>query len=587
MALFIDTLRQFMGWDLPERHIQLEFNLVALRNTVAPSLSNLYQLEKLRKTADQDRILLRELLLKARQLNRCKLSVRRRLALSENLIGLFYAPAISLIALYSKDGGVPDTEARQESLDGIIETCSVLINSYKSLVHTLHSASSFRLAHSLPQFDVSVFRIFDLLRLKQKVKGIRYQQLSDAAWQTANTLIHMMLAAGRADQLMILMENKYIKGEQLKTMRVRDIYAELQISHRFQLLKWPVQWQVLLNYSIGLGDFKLGLLKDEDETQALLKSHTISYCYDSMPTRTSRSGTQSAPSLLLNWTKLEQKISADFAHVLRSKKNADPMQIAKHLTLLSAAERLAMAQLQFDTFPWQTEALTDLRQRLPDLRIFIGFSEVFHLLQHIASDGGWQGVGQRMSDLLARHSSALSEDDVGTIESAWFMQFQSATSLRLGTQETRYTKDMKIGEIAAYMLTQEDIRRPCLGVIKRIFRPKAGSVVIDIEKLSASAESVWLNKAPESKASLMDTTKFDRETAFPGIIGSDARHGRTLFLPNVYRVAEGSQLLLQRQSEVDTADVGNIISVTKGYTQTPLRLTTPVLKTYLELAPAA
>lgn len=587
MAFFVDTLRQFMGWDLPQRDLQLEFNLVALRNTVAPSLSSLYQLEKLRKTADQDRVLLRELLLKARQLNRCKLSVRRRLALNENLIGLFYAPAVSLIALYSKDGGVPDTEARQESLDGIVETCSVLINSYKSLAHKLHSASSFRLAHSLPQFDLSVFRIFDLLRLKQKVKGIRYQELSDTAWQTANTLIHMMLAAGRADKLMILMENKYIKGDQLKTMRVRDIYAELQISHRFQLLKWPVQWQVLLNYSIGLGDFKLSLLKDEDATQALLKNHTISYCYDSMPTRTSRTSTQSAPGLLLNWTNLEQKISADFAHVLRSKKNADPMQIAKHLTLLSAAERLAMAQLQFDSFPWQAEPLTDLRQRLPDLRIFIGFSEVFHLLQHIASDGGWQGVGQRMSDLLARHSSALSEDDVGTVESAWFMHFQSATSLRLGTQETRYTKDMKIGEITAYMLTLQEIHRPCLGVIKRIFRPQAGSVIIDIEKLSASAEAVWLNKAPEPQALALIAGKFDRETAFPGIIGSDVRHGRTLFLPNVYRVAEGSQLLLQRQAEVDMADVGNIISVTKGYTQTPLRLTKPVLKTYLELAPAA
>ncbi|MCX7219168.1 MAG: hypothetical protein NTY70_09585 [Burkholderiales bacterium] len=585
MAFFVDTFRQFMGWDLPQRDLQLEFNLVALRNTVAPSLSSLYQLDKLRKNTDQDRILLRELLLKARQLNRCKLSVRRRLALSENLIGLFYAPAMSLIAQYSKDGGVPDTEARQESLDGIVETCSVLINSYKSVAHKLHSASSFRLAHSLPQFDLSVFRIFDLLRLKQKVKGIRYQELSDTAWQTANTLIHMMLAAERADKLMILMENKYIKGDQLKTMRVRDIYAELQISNRFQLLKWPVQWQVLLNYSIGLGDFKLGVLKDA--TQALMKNHTISYCYDSMPTRTSRSSGQSAPSLLLNWTKLEQKISTDFTNVLRSKKNADPMQIAKHLTLLSAAERLALAQLQFDTFPWHEEPQTDLRQRLPDLRIFIGFSEVFHLLQHIAADGGWQGVGQRMADLLARHSSALSEDDVGTVESAWFMHFQGETSLRLGTQETLYTKNMKIGEITAYMVTLQEVRRPCLGVIKRIFRPQAGSVIIDIEKLSASAEAVWLNKTPEQETQALTAGKFDRETAFPGIVGNDVRHGQTLFLPNVYRVAEGSQLLLQRQAEVDLADVGNIISVTKGYTQTPLRLTKSALKTYMELAPAA
>jgi len=170
---------------------------------------------------------------------------------------------MNLIALYRKDGGVPDSIHRQSSLDDIIEICSGLINSYKQVVHVLHSASSFRYARSRNQLDKSAFRIFDLLRLKQKVKAIRYQKLSDAAWQTANTLIHMMLDAGRADQPMVLMERKYCKGSQLKTQRMRDLYLQLQIGQRFQLLKWPVQWQTLLDYSIGLGDFKLEMKADD------------------------------------------------------------------------------------------------------------------------------------------------------------------------------------------------------------------------------------------------------------------------------------------------------------------------------------
>ncbi len=567
MVFLIDVMRQFMGWDLSKRDLTFHYSLAAVRNTAKPVLSHLFQLEKLRKNSDHDKEMLRQLLFKVRQLNRCSLGVRHRLALNEHIVGLFYAPAMGLFAQYSKDGGVPDSEDRQQTLDGMIEICHALMNSYKSVVGKLYAASTFRYAHSLNEFDVSCFRILDLLRLKQRIKGIRYQELSDVAWQTANSIIYMMLEADRADKQMVLMAGKYIKSSEVKTMRMRDLYSELQISHRFQLLKWPVQWQMLLDCSIGLGDFKLTFSKDEEQSQGLLKYQTISYFDDCIATRAQRRHDQSIPGLLLNWDKLHQKITSDFAQVLRAQKNTDPAQITKHLTLLSAPERLALAQLQSDTFFQKKEEISDIFQRLPDLRIFVGFSEVFHLLAHIASDGGWQKVGQRMSDLLARHSSALSEDDIGTVESAWFIHFHHATSLRLGTQETRYTKNMKIGEITAYVMTPEDIRRPCLGVITRISRPQAGSILIDIEKTSSHAESVWVNKT-----SIQNDAQFDKENAFPGIIGRDGVNGMSLFLANIYRVAEGSILLIEQNSIISKVVVGNIISVTKGFTLTAVRL---------------
>jgi hypothetical protein len=387
----------------------------------------------------------------------------------------------------------------------------------------------------------------------------------------------MMLEAGRLDKQMLLMSGKYLQSSNVKTMRIRDLYSELQISHRFQLLKWPVQWQTLLDCSIGLGDFKLAFSKDEEQSQELLKYQTISYFDDCIATRLQRRRDQSLPGLLLNWDKLYQRITSDFAQILRAQKNTDPTQITKHLTLLSASERLALAQLQSDTFFQKKEEIPDIFQSLPDLRIFVGFSEVFHLLAHIASDGGWQKVGQRMSDLLARHSSALSEDDVGTVESAWFIHFHHATSLRLGTQETRYTKNMKIGEITAYVMTPEDIRRPCLGVITRISRPQAGSILIDIEKMSSHAESVWVNKT-----SIQNDTQFDMENAFPGIIGRDGVNGMSLFLANIYRVAEGSILLIEQNSIVSKIVVGNIISVTKGFTLTAVRLISQDISVFSE-----
>ena len=63
------------------------------------------------------------------------------LALNESIVGLFYAPAMGLFAQYCKDGGVPDSEDRQQTLDGMIEICHALMNSYKSVADNLYAAS--------------------------------------------------------------------------------------------------------------------------------------------------------------------------------------------------------------------------------------------------------------------------------------------------------------------------------------------------------------------------------------------------------------------------------------------------------------
>jgi len=81
-----------MGWDLPVRQVQLNYSLSLVRSTPAPVLSSLYQLDKVRRNAEHDRELIRQVTLKVRQLNRCPMSIKRRLALNENLIGLFWRP---------------------------------------------------------------------------------------------------------------------------------------------------------------------------------------------------------------------------------------------------------------------------------------------------------------------------------------------------------------------------------------------------------------------------------------------------------------------------------------------------------------
>jgi hypothetical protein len=134
------------------------------------------------------------------------------------------------------------------------------------------------------------------------------------------------------------------------------------------------------------------------------------------------------------------------------------------------------------------EVIEEKEQQVADLRIFVGFPEVYNLLQH---KHGRFCLEERMEDVLAKRSALIAEDDAAIEKSMWSLLHQNAKMARLSTQETVFTTPMGIGSLFAYGLG-EDINRPGFAVVSRIFRPSHKRVVIDLHRIASYAEPVMM-----------------------------------------------------------------------------------------------
>ena len=572
MTLLPRWLHDWLGLQYAEKRLPFSIALPLVKSATAPVLNTLYQRQKHRETQEHDEQFLVLLLKNVRQLNRYKASMSRRLDYNHRLTALFYPLAVVLVGQFSKNGGVPDSQRRAEVLDCMIAICGELVNSYGLVIQHYQQSSPFRYARSLKKIDLATFRLLELLKFKQTMKALRYQALSARSWGMANSVVHILAANQRLTVLQKTLDQQYRRDQPLALGRAVDVYLALQMVERMQLSYWPVQWQTWLIRSIGVGDLKINLNQDGSNVKSTQTS--LVYYADTEPTRftATQSHDQRSP-LVIEWDALQQVMTSDLAQVIRSRQSGGSVSLSKHLSLFGPDEQLAIAQLQYQCFrryPSRNTYPSDQKKEIPDLRIFIGFNEILALLRHVESGGGWKGVGRRMSDLLARHSAVFSDDAVGTVESAWFLQHQDDNMICLSTLESRHTSHMNIGDLAAYMLEQRDWHQPRLGIIQRIVRPQAGQVNVEIQFMSEHAESVLIDMAEASLVNQPNDKHVGAEEPIRAIKGM--RDGvLQLILPRGVHLRDQQKLALHSKKGLQRVQRGHVISASKACTVFALR----------------
>jgi hypothetical protein len=191
------------------------------------------------------------------------------------------------------------------------------------------------------------------------------------------------------------------------------------------------------------------------------------------------------------------------------------------------------------------------------MRIFIGFSSVYRLLQNIHM--GKYGVGTRLDDVLAKRSAVFADDDVATVESVWFLQYEDKDILRLKTQESKFTTSMRIGMMAAYGVGNDGIAKPRFGVIARIFRPSPQIVIVDIVKHGDYVEPVVVSQ----DAAALDSKE---HTGVLGAIIVKSAQGETkLLLPPLSTLREQAALTMKRLKSREAINLGKLQTVTRDF----------------------
>jgi hypothetical protein len=496
----------------------------------------------------------------ARALSRCTLAPGKRLQVTDEFASHFVLIAAKHIKTHSDDGGIPDNDRRKAILDTTSAVIGYLIDSYKVAFRKLYGGTPAGAAGSR-EFELSAFRILELTKLLQRVLGLRYQVLTGPAWLSVNTVYHVMRAAGRDTVPIEPLETDLLEDSDAPPQSVAEMFLAIQMIARFDILKWPTELhQFLFAYCKSIGF--LGELIADDGA-ALRRNTSLAYCYDTRQARMVRANAAETlgPSVVIDWTKMIKKITNDMIVFFGPATKVDLSYFQKRLETMTYNGCLSLVQLQFDCFTDERPhaAIDTGRGEACDMRIFIGFKSVYELLHNIHR--GKYGIGNRLDDVLAKRSAVFADDDVATVESVWFRQYEDKDLVRLKTQESKFTTSMRIGMMAAYGVGNDGIAKPLFGMIARIFRPSAGEVIVDIVKHGEYLEPLLVSS---------DAAAFDGKDRSAGLVlGAilvKATQGDTkLLLPPLSTLREQARLVMKRMTSREPITLGKLQTVTRDF----------------------
>jgi hypothetical protein len=496
---------------------------------------------------------LRTCLREARKLPRCELTPAKRMAAGEAFLAAFVPIVFRQVKSFSGEGGVPDPEPRQVILDTIVEVVRLLAESYKmSFVDAWTGSGKF--------LEASAFRVLELARLQQRVCGLRYQALRDSEWLAVNNIFHAVRDAGKADTRHIVLEHFALPEDPPKTQSIEGVFLSIQLVARLDLLRWPVEWQA---HAFVFGSVVRRLVKlVDDPAGGLLPGNSVSYAYDARPARSKwlPDDDASGSLLVINWSALLTRMFKDYSALADDSTPDYLKKIPDRLATVPQSERLALAQLQLECVSSEEPAAApqDVPGTAADMRIFIGFAAVYQLV--LTLHGNPDAVGTRLADVLAKRSALMGDDGAATTGSVWFVLYEDAALIRLKTQETRFTTRLKIGAPAAYGIGREGIAKPSFGVVARIQRSSATTVVVDILKHGNYVAAVVLSKDPEAFAKPEGQAE-----VVGGIIARDGSGKDTLLLPPTATLRRKDRLVMKMATGTRSIALRKLKLVTRSF----------------------
>ncbi|MDD5478788.1 hypothetical protein [Rhodoferax sp.] len=471
------SLRGALGLDLPPRAAPLGFKFPALSQRLQAQSGLGLAFDAKLKRAQEDPTAVFELIKdRVKHLNRCALSTRQRQQLTNEVTQLFFEPALQVCHPQPTAAAVPEPAERRKRVLLAAEISHILMVSNQILFNSYYQLSNFQFQRARAKFQQAGVRVMELFQLTQQLKALRYQLPDQNDWRALHTVLHTLQAHDRIDQPRRTLKHQLgLESPQ----SVASLFIGAVIFDFFKPLQWPTQLQwVTLSY-----------LKSVAKSVRLV----FQPCHqparrDVIATPAPLSATQPESSqVVLDCAVLFTHIRTDclaLIKALRSKKMADvPARLAK----FKEQERLVVAHTLLHALDQTApEPASEHSHPLQDLRLFVGFSGVFALLQHQQGEFAHE---ERLADALAKRSAIMAQDHHSGQSTLWTLVHETPSRIRLSTQESSYTTPLSVGSLLAYGMG-EAIKHPCLAVVARLERVSSNTVLLDLAVLSHYAEPV-------------------------------------------------------------------------------------------------
>ena len=492
-------IRNFFGLDLPPRTIELRLELVPPnRKGRRPPLVAHKLHAVLKASRATPREFMERFLLTARDISRYPMSKKRRLALIELLARQLYVEVAPALKVISKEGGgIPEQEGRTAMLV-LYERCvNALSDSYLLILASDYERSNFWYARVRPRVYLCACRILELTKLHHRIMGLRYMPLPSATTRVANTVFVAMRACEQVDFPIDALSARTQALDTRSTVSLQQLYASLLSYVILDYAAWPEQEQFFIDtYCNSIQD----AIRFDDYTAPPVtraKDQLLVGCYqDSPPGPKLPAGAGIGPVLTIDYRILADSIRGDYVELSRARGDRNRFAMPPRLARVEPVYQTATGYLLYRNLeqPGKWSDIGAGRQRHRDLRIYTGYDEVRSHLLAIFRGGSRMQRSRELSNLFARRSAVIGEDDSATRESLWYVLYDNERQMRIKTQETRFTNRMFIGNLLAYGFGAKEVYKPRIGKVNRIFRPEPGTVIIDLEYLASFATPIALYK---------------------------------------------------------------------------------------------
>ena len=488
MGNVVKKVRAFLGLDLKKRDTPLNFKFpLASHRVQAKNVLGLSFHAHLNREQDDPSAYFELIKARVKHLNRCALSTRQREKLTGEITTLFYEKALQISRQSSQTAGIPENDDRKRLLVVTSKICQILIVSNQILFDKYYNSSNFIFERSRKKFKRSGLIIFELFLLNQRLKGLRYQKPENSEWAALHTVLITLKLHDDISHPQATLKHQ-LKIESPKS--INTLFVSLVIFDYFKPLQWPTHLQWVIESYLNSVTNPVDVLFCDSAYPA---GHDAITVYGSGNIRHSvvHPDTSPKPIIMLDCGVLFSQIRSDcmaLITALQSKQIDDiPLRFAK----FKENERLVIShKLLHGMDHSEPYDLDNKNDQLHDLRLFVGFSEVFALLHHQQGEFAHE---ERLADALAKRSAVIAQDDHSGNSTRWTLLYENATHIRLSTQESSYTTPMKIGSLLAYGIG-ESIKKPSLAVVSRIERTTEKTVILDFEVISKYAESVVVTR---------------------------------------------------------------------------------------------
>ena len=532
-------IAHFLGLDAPPRALDLRFKLVPPnRRGTRPAL-HATQLETLLGTDKNDPDAFFATLVKQmRALNGYPVPAPKRFDLTEAVARMFFPVVLQLKEKHKAAWGrVPERDELRETSKRLFDAIQSLLISYQMVFEEDYKRSGFGYARARERIGLCAFRLFELIRLEQRMSALRFRALSEKSWLTLNTVYHALAAAGEDLHLNQPTLGSLLYGRrEAKANSLQALYAAVQTFWILDPASWPSDVQFVIDeYLENIAEgVQITPYPDPEAKDAF-----IAQCWQNGPPARTHQGEEFGPASCISYRVLAKQVRQDYRGLVKARVEQNSHLTPRQLRYLPPAHQLGISHLMLNhlSLPRGWDGLQEGEPELRDLRLYVGLDQV---LAHLGAvfGAGAQKQSRELFDMMAQNSAMIAKDREAQPGSYWYLLYESSIRLRLRTQETGYTNPLQLGSLLAYGFGDTVYSAPSIGLVSRLNRTTDGFVMLDVEQLANYAEPLRI------KPLLAGAGSEDRP--IDGILVHSEGMGWGLILPQMERIWEKDQLAIAR-----------------------------------------